>query len=179
VTTDAITRCGDAVAVFEGPRRIQWSRRGPAEWIPLSVWPDEDELRDMRRHLSQQRRLLVILDEPLTVVPLLAEELAAAGDAVITLVEDREGEPVYVRIQALDWLPCELRQRGLRFLEASTQHAATIPIPLRPALVLEDPKVGDSHVRFAHRLRSSMTLDHHMSAIIDKAFATSGQAATG
>lgn len=179
MTTDAITRCGDAVAVFEGPRRIQWSRRGPAEWIPMSIWPDPEALRDMRSHLSQQRRLLVILDEPLTVVPLLAEELAAAGDAVMALVDDRRGEPVYVRIHALDWLPYELRQRGLRFLEASTQHAATIPVPLRPAVVLEDPEVSDSHVRFAHRLRSSVTLDHHMSAIIDKAFATGGQAAAG
>lgn len=180
MTTDAITRCGDAVAVFDGPRRIHWHRCGPCEWIPLSIWPDEEERREIWRHIADGRPLLVVLDESLSVVPLLLEELAAAGDAVIARVEGRHHrDPMHVRIRALDWLPDDLRRRGLHFLEASVRQAAGIPVPMRPALVLEDPEPAGSPVRFAHRLRSSATLDHHMDAIIAQAFSNGGQAAPG
>ena len=175
MTTDAITRCGDAIAVFEGPRRIQWSKSGPAAWNPLGVWPDALQLREMRRHIAQERTLLVVLDEPVRIVALVADELAAPADAASTLPKERSGEREGVRIAALDWLPGELRHRGLRFLDASVRHAARIPVPLRPALVLEAPKVSASHVRFAHRIRPSAALDHNMAGIIAQAFGTAGQ----
>lgn len=179
MTTDPTARHGDVLAVFEGARRIRWRRIGLAAWMPVSVWPTTEQLRDVQQYIARGRPILVLLDERVAVVPLLSEELAVADDAVLALVEDHVGEVAHVHVPALDWLPDDLRERGLRFLEASARQAAAMPLPMRPTLVLEDPQGGASQVRFAHRLRSSMALDHHMGAIIEQAFATDRQAATG
>lgn len=170
MSSSPTARHGDALAVFDNERRIDWRRADLASWTANGVWPSPDEARDVRHHLAQCRPLLVVLDEPQTVVTLLAEEFATAAPAVIARVDGSSHEPMHVCIPALDWLPDDLRRRGLSFLDRSSSLAAEIPVPLRPAVVLEASDPGASHVRFAHRLRRSTALDDHLAAMVAYAF---------
>jgi hypothetical protein len=79
-------------------------------------------------------------------------------------------EPALVHIPALDWLPNDLRRRGLAFLDASTERASQVPPALRAPLVLSVSDPAAPHVRFAHRLRSGFALDHNLPVIVEHAF---------
>ncbi len=80
-----------------------------------------------------------------------------------------------VPVPALDWLPSEVRDRGLRFLRSSILHARRTPALLRPALSLEDPAVVCPHVRFAHLSRAGAHTEHELAVVL--AFAFGGVAA--
>ena len=110
----------------------------------------------------------------------MAEELAAAPPELMAFVQGADREPSYVYVPALDWLSEDLRHRGLRFLTASIARTAEIPVPLRPALILDAPDPATPQVRFAHHARSNVPLDHNMDAIVDHVFgAYRFQAAAG
>ena len=76
-----------------------------------------------------------------------------------------------IPVPALDWLPSQVRDRGLRFLRASTLRVRRTPALLRPALALEDRAVTCPHVRFAHLSRLDGHTQHELSLVVAYAFA--------
>ena len=165
-------RHGDILTVIDNERRLTWHRPDPVSWVPTGVWPNADDARAIRRHLDRNGPLLVVVDAKQTTVPLLAEELAAAAAApdVASRMTWPGHEPALVRIPALDWLPDDLRRRGLAFLDASAERASHVPPALRTPLVLSASDPSAPHVRFAHRLRSGFALDDHLPAIVERVF---------
>jgi len=172
-------RSGDAVVVFEGPKRIAWHERAPERWAPLRIWPDEREAEEIRGHIARGGRLLVVLDHADPVVSLLRDELAAAPPELAALADEPVGELITLRVPLLDWLPASLRARGLRFLARSSERRAATPPALRPPLGFDDPDPVAPNVRFAHRMDPRVRLDHDVDAIVEHCFgATRRDAAT-
>jgi hypothetical protein len=169
--SDPTARSGETLVVFEGPKRIAWAQSGLDGWTPLDLWPNARETEEIRRRLAQKRPLLVILDNADPVVSLLPEELAGASEAVAALADEPTGDLIRMRVPRLNWLPGDLRERGLRFLSRSIEQAAGIPKALLPALVFEERDVPTPHVRFAHRLNTRVRLDHEIDAIVEHCFA--------
>jgi transposase len=166
-------RFGDVVVVFEGRRRIAWSRTGFAEWTPVAIWPDSRNGAAIRRRIAVREPVLVVVEAPEAAVTILADQLAAAPPAVAALAE-RDGEVADVRIPAFDWLPEDLRSRGLAFLRSNAERAQRIPAPLLPPVVLEE---SAGHVRFLHVMRPWEQLERDLDAIAELAFGTSLRAA--
>ena len=163
-------RSGDALVIFEGPKRIAWHERTPERWAPLGLWPDTREAEDIGAHLACGRPLLVVLDHADPVVSMLREELAVAPPALAALADEPVGELITVRVPVLDWLPASLRARGLRFLARSTERRASLPAALRPALAFDEPDPAAPHVRFAHRMNPRVRLDADIDAIVEHCF---------
>ena len=163
------TRLRDVLVVFDGPRRIIWQRRGRAGFIPRGVWPDAGDRAQLLRHLAEGKPLLVVVQEPVTRVPLLAEQLAGAPADLLARTAGN-GEIADVEIPALDWLDADLRGRGLDFLDASAAAAATVPPSLRAPIVLEDVPRDSRGVRFAHRLAPAPHVDRDLASIVRYAF---------
>ena len=72
---------------------------------------------------------------------------------------------------ALDWLPNDLRDRGLRFLQASTSRVRRTPVLLRPALALDERDIACPHVRFAHLSRVTSQTERDLAKVVEYAFA--------
>ena len=102
---------------------------------------------------------------------MLTEQFAGAPPALAQLVHEIARDLAPIPVPALDWLPSPIRDRGLRFLRASTLRARRTPALLRPALALEDRAVTCPHVRFAHRSRLDAHTQHELSLVVAYAFA--------
>ena len=76
-----------------------------------------------------------------------------------------------IPVPALDWLPNDLRDRGLRFLQASTWRVRRTPVLLRPALSLDERDIACPHVRFAHLSRAAVQTERDLSTVVAYAFA--------
>ncbi|MGW0333131.1 hypothetical protein ACWD0J_14885 [Streptomyces sp. NPDC003011] len=149
----ATERHGSALVVFEGSRRLLWSRPEPGRWRPVGIWPGADEAAALAARLAARRNVLVVLDGTDT-VSLLAEELAAAPASVRRLVPGPApypDEPVDVRIPVLDWLPAPLRHAGTEFLRAGAESARRTPAALLPPLLTDESDPARPHLRFALR----------------------------
>ena len=170
MTSHATLRSGDALVVFEGPKRIVWGRASHDLGTLRELWPDARQDAEVRRRIAAGEPLLVILDKPDPVVSLLAEELVGAPPALAALADAPAGELVRLRIPTLDWLPDDLRRRGRRFLAASIERTSAIPRALLPALVFDKPDASTPHVRFAHRLNARVRLDYDIDAIVKHCF---------
>jgi hypothetical protein len=152
MTTEPVLRHDGVTVVVEGSARIRWRRVAAARWAPAALWPSTDESAEVLSGVRRGDPLLVVFDEAPAKVPVLAEELALAPPAVASLACDTSGEVVDLHVPPLDWLPEELRHRGLRFLHTSTQAASRTPCPLRPPLMLDEPAADLPNLRFAVRL---------------------------
>ncbi|MBE2318337.1 hypothetical protein DVA67_020310 [Solirubrobacter sp. CPCC 204708] len=161
----AAIECGDALIVFEGPRRIR--HRTPE---PLDLWPDAREAEDVRARIEHGRPILVILGGPQAEATLLSERFAEAPPALARFAHAIARELAPLPVPALDWLPHDLRDHGLRFLRASVSHARRTPALLRPALSLDDRAAAWPHVRFAHLSGTGATA-HELSPVVAYAFA--------
>jgi hypothetical protein len=170
MSSSPIACFGDALVVVDGADRVAWRRTGLAEWAPCGVWPDEQQAADVRRHLAQGGPLLVVLAGTKATVPLLDEQLADAPSAVAALAQQPSGDLASLHIPALDWLPADLRRRGLRFVRESAERAARTPAPLLPAIVLSEPDAEAPNLRFAHRLAPCPHLRRDLPAIVEHAF---------
>jgi hypothetical protein len=168
----AAIECGDALIVFEGARRIRWQRSGRTSAASVALWPDAHEAVDVRRRLERGQPILVILGGPQADAALLAEQFAQAPPAFAVFVHATACDLVGIPVPALDWLPVELRDRGLRFLRASAERARRTPTPLCPSLYLDERDFSVPHVRFAHRIRQSAQPD--LALVVDHAFADIG-----
>jgi hypothetical protein len=171
MTKQPTALCGDTLVVFEGPKRIAWRETDFSDWAPLGLWPDPREKHEIHRRIAHGQQMLVVLDEAAPVVSMLREELAAAPPALAALAEEPVGELVRLPVPTLDWLPGDLRARGLRFLARSTARVAGIPKALLPALIFEESPRALAHVRFAHRLDRRVRLDSDLDAIVAHGFA--------
>jgi len=160
----AAVECDDALIVFEGARRIR--RRTAAG---LDLWPDAQEAEEVRDRIESGRPILVILGGAQAEATVLTEQFAEAPPALAKLVHAfaRDLSPV----PALDWLPSEVRDRGLRFLRARTIHVRRTPALLCPALALDPLDVTCPHVRFAHLVRDGAHTERELSHVVAYAFA--------
>lgn len=150
-----VERHGGTLVVFEGSRRLLWSRPSPGRWRSVGIWPGPAEAAALTARLAARRNTLVVLSHADSSVPLLAEELAEAPPCVRRLARDAaqqaDGGPYDIGIPVLDWLPEPLRRRGLEWLRAGAQLAARTPAPLLPPLLVDAPAPERRHLRFALR----------------------------
>jgi hypothetical protein len=173
MTSHPTMRFGDVVVVFEGRRRIAWSRTGFAGWTPVALWPDSRHGAAIRRRIAVREPVLVVVEAPETTVTVLSDQLAAAPPAVLALAE-RDVEVADLRIPAFDWLPEDLRSRGLAFLRSNAERARRVPAALLAPVVLDD---AAGHVRFLHVMRPWEQLERDLDAIAELAFGASLRAA--
>jgi hypothetical protein len=165
-----VTTPHEVLIVLEGAVRLAWRRSGAARWSPVGLWPTDWQAADLLDHVRRGLPLLVVLEQVSVTVPMLAEEFADAPPAVAALAE-QSGEVVEVRIPTLDWLPADLRDRGLDFVRDSAAYVAGTPRPLRPALLLEEPATP-RNVRFARVLDPGRYRREELAAVARYAFAT-------
>jgi hypothetical protein len=163
----ATIQCGDTLVVFEGTRRL---RSLPTDTTTAALWPDAHEAKDVRRRLDLGQPILVILGGPQADAALLAEQFVQAPRALAAAVRSTARDMTGTPVPALDWLPAELRDRGLRFLRASAEHARRTPAALCQPLYLDEPDPETPHVRFAHRLDQRQPTEHDLERVIEYAF---------
>ncbi|CAM5743978.1 hypothetical protein SALBM311S_01506 [Streptomyces alboniger] len=152
--TVATERHGSTLVVFEGSRRMLWSRPGPGRWRPVGIWPQAADAAALTAHLAARRNVLVVLDGAEHTVSLLAEELAAAPASVRRLVPGPDpypDEPVDVRIPVLDWLPGPLRRPGVELLRTGAELVRRTPAALLPPLLTDEFDPARPHLRFVLR----------------------------
>jgi hypothetical protein len=158
--------CDDVLVVFEGARRI---RHRSATSVDL--WPDAEEAEAVRDRIEGGRPILVILGGPQAEATVLIEQFAGAPPALAELVHAIARDLSPIPVPALDWLPSHVRDRGLRFLRASTMRIRRTPALLCPALSLEARDVTCPHVRFAHLPRAGAQTERELSLVAAYAFA--------
>jgi hypothetical protein len=161
----AAIECEDALIVFEGPRRIRHQSAAR-----FDLWPDAREAQEVRDRIRSGRPILVILGGPQAEATLLTEQFAGAPPAFAELVHAIARDLSPIPVPALDWLPDEVRDRGLRFLRASTLRLRRTPALLCPALCLDDRDAAFPHVRFAHLSRVGARIERDLSLVAAYAF---------
>src|ERR1700754_2783098 len=120
----AAMQCADALVVFEGaPRLRRHDPAGPG----ITLWPDAEEAQDVNRRLACGLPMLVILSGPQADAALLEEEFVQAPLGFVAVVRSTARDMAGTPVPALDWLPAELRERGLRFLRSSAERARHLP----------------------------------------------------
>jgi hypothetical protein len=162
----AAIECEDALVVFEGLRRV---RRQSA--TGLDLWPDAREAEEVRDRIESGRPILVIFGGPQAEATVLTEQFAGAPPALAELVHAIARDLAPIPVPALDWLPNEVRDRGLRFLRASTLRVRRTPALLCPALSLDERDVTCPHVRFAHLAQVGVDTERELSRVVAYAFA--------
>lgn len=162
---------GDVLVVLEGRARLTWYRHGRAEWSPVALWPNAQQADRIRRRIATGEPLLIVAEAPETSVAALDEQLQSAPPAVTALTGGESGEIVDLRIPAFDWLPEDLRRRGLEFLRESAEEVRHLPASLAPSVVLEEPPPRGRNVRFAHVLRNAHAVHQDLAGIAAEAFA--------
>ncbi|MDA0159855.1 hypothetical protein OM076_06245 [Solirubrobacter ginsenosidimutans] len=162
----AAIECDDALIVFEGPRRIR--HQGVASF---DLWPDAREAEEVRNRIESGRPILVILSGPQAEATVLTEQFAGAPPAFAVLVNAIARDLSPIPVPALDWLPNDVRERGLRFLRASMLRLRRTPALLCPALCLDERDAACPHVRFAHLSRVGGHTERELSLVVAYAFA--------
>ena len=162
----AAIECDDVLVVFDGPRRVRHQ-----SGTRLDLWPDACEAEAVRDRIERGRPILVILGGPQAEATVLTEQFAGAPPALAQLVEAIARDLAPIPVPALDWLPHDVRDRGLRFLRASVSRVRRTPAVLRPALSLDDRCGPCPHVRFAHFTRPVEQPERELSLVVAYAFA--------
>ena len=162
----AAIECDDALIVFEGPRRI---RRRHA--TSFDLWPDAREAQEVRDRIQSGRPILVILGGAQAKATVLTEQFAGAPPALAELVQAIARDLSPFPVPALDWLPDDVRERGLHFLRATTLRVRRTPALLCPALCLDDRDAAFPHVRFAYLSRVGVHTPRDLSLVAAYAFA--------
>ncbi|MEU9470776.1 hypothetical protein AB0D78_30005 [Streptomyces avermitilis] len=167
-----VQRLGNILAVREGGDRVIWRRAGTHGWRAENLWPRPEDEADLGAHMARQDPLLVIFERRHTVVPVLSEEMLLAQPAlrVRTEFSDAPGDDIgEITVPFLDWLPSDLRERGIRFA-AGTERVLSGPSRLRPRVLLESRDEAVPHVRFV-RLAAPIALSaSDLAALAGKAF---------
>jgi hypothetical protein len=142
----------DVMIVLEGRRRLRWSIAGDG-FVLTGLWPDERELAFVNRRLDEGLPLLVVLDYEPTDVPAFENEVFDLPRGLD--VRRCGGDMLELRVPVLDWLPPDLRRRGLTFAGyAASTIEATRACDL-PPLLFDDAAQGEQ-VRFAQRTRTCL-----------------------
>jgi hypothetical protein len=167
--SESVVRVDNAMIVIEGAERLSWQRVTNECWVPLGVWPDANQAREVDHQLRSGAPMVVVVSQQCAQVPLLAEEFARAPGAVRAMAADPTGEVIEVNIPAFDWLPALLRSRGLRFVEQTNELLKATPRGLRPPLIVEDFDAG-SNVRFVRATGSLTAVINHPQALLTRCF---------
>jgi hypothetical protein len=126
----------DVMIVLEGRRRLRWSIAGDGFVLTGEGLP-----------------LLVVLDYEPTDVPAFENEVFDLPRGLD--VRRCGGDMLELRVPVLDWLPPDLRRRGLTFAGyAASTIEATRACDL-PPLLFDDAAQGEQ-VRFAQRTRTCL-----------------------
>jgi hypothetical protein len=165
----AAIECDAALIVFEGPRRI---RRQSASRFDL--WPDAREAEAVRDRIEGGRPILVILGGAQAKATVLTEQFAGAPPALAEVVQAIARDLSPFPVPALDWLPSDVRDRGLRFLRVAALRVRRTPALLCPTLCLDDRDAAFPHVRFAYLSRVGVHTAHELSLVVAYAFADVG-----
>jgi hypothetical protein len=166
MSNEPMLRCGGALVVYDGPRRLIWNQISAARWTPSRLWPDRTEAAAVSETVRRGDPLLIILDRRPEPVHALVEELVGAPPEVTALVSSAEGEVAELHIPPLCWLPDHLAQRGQHFLRNVTAEIAHTPPLLLPALILQPPGTTDA-VWFGLRVRSASWSIDEVMAVVD------------
>lgn len=177
MSDEPMVRCGGALVVHDGPRRLVWNRISVARWTPCRLWPDRTEAADLGEAVSRGEPLLIILDRRPEPVHVLVEELAGAPPEVTELVSSVEGEVAALQVPQLSWLPNHLAQRGQRFLRDVAATVAHTPTLLLPALIVQPPGTAPDAVWFGLRVRSASWSIDELMAVVDHMVAGHSRAA--
>lgn len=162
-----MVRCGGALVVYDGPRRLLWKQISVARWTPWRLWPDRTEAAVVGAAVSRGEPLLIILDRRPEPVHVLVEELAGAPPEVTELVSSVAGEVAALQVPQLSWLPEHLAQRGQRFLREVAAMVAHTPALLLPGLILQAPGTALDSVWFGLRVRSASWSIDELMAVVD------------
>lgn len=174
---EPILRCGGALVVYDGPRRLIWNKIGVARWMPCRLWPDGSEAAEVAEVLRRGDPLLIILDRRPEPVHVLVEELVGAPPEVTDLVSSVAGEVAELRVPLLSWLPDHLAQRGQRFLQQVAAEVAHTPPLLLPSLIVPAPGSAPDAVWFGVRVRSASWSIDEVMAVVDYMVAARRRAA--
>jgi hypothetical protein len=164
---EPMLRCGEALVVYDGPRRLIWNQISTARWTPSRLWPDSSEIAAVGAAVSRGEPLLIILDRRPEPVHVLLGELAGAPPEITELVSSAEGEVAELQVPRLSWLPDHLAQRGQHFLQNVTAEIAPTPPLLLPALILQPPGTTADSVWFGLRVRSASWSVDEVMAVVD------------
>jgi hypothetical protein len=145
---------GGTLIVREGSSRLRWAEQDDG-WQLIGLWPGPRERRQLIDQLAAGRPLLVVLDRDRSAVPVWRSELAPAwsfpdlAQPADPNLEDRE--MLEITVPFLDWLPAQLRTRGIGFAEHAQELMKRTPPALLAPLIVEERPLPDDHVRFVHR----------------------------
>jgi hypothetical protein len=163
--------CGDALVVFDGPRRLAWRSISPAHWSPVALWPDANQAARVNEHLNSGGSVLIMVEGEQTSIPMYATEAARAPGALAAHTTI-DGELAEIRISALDWLPDALRERGRRFLAETARFMEAEPDLLLPQLVVEQSGAEPCNLRFARLRTPRPYTDERLSSVLDHLFSS-------
>jgi hypothetical protein len=162
-----LIRIGDVLVALEGRARLSWRADPTTGWMPAALWPDRAQGERVRRHIAEGRPMLIVMTGAADSVPLLEEQRDGMPTSLVPFVRDVPGDLPALCIPALDWLPDDLRQRGLKFVVCS---ADSLPDALQAPLILENTDPAMPNVRFAHRLAPCPHLRRDLPAIVTHTF---------
>lgn len=145
---------GSVLIVHEGAPRLAWAGSvRSADHRLIGLWPHAQEADEVLAHLDSGGLLLVVVDDELTTLDVLDEELELAPPEVRRLVADRHSGVSSLRVPLFDWLPEPLRRRGTEFVEASRRTRGRTARPLLPLYLVEDFVGEPDALRFVYRAR--------------------------
>jgi hypothetical protein len=146
VETLASSKLHDVLIVFEGRQRVLWSGPDTGDATLRGLWPTTEERGALHTRFEHELPTLVIVSRDTPHVPLLPEEADSAPEHLRPLI-DRDGDLPELRIPLFDWLPEDLRERGMAFLATAEALQGSLPPALQPELLV-DSDHGEA-VRFA------------------------------
>ena len=135
------------LVVFEGPRRLFWSR---SNWhFRLEgMWPDQSQRLEVTDFLEAGGRVIVLIDPAESwAVPVLAEELPAeTGDL---LMRWESSDLADVLVKPLDWLPLPVQYEAVRLLSQLMEYQASqkhLLFQTRPAAIQAVTQTGSVEI---------------------------------
>jgi hypothetical protein len=155
------------LVVHEGEARLRWVGSA-ADWSLVGMWPDAEDRRMLAEHLRAGRPLLVVLDAAAPTVTIWRHELRMPESAFQAVADD--GDLLEVTVPFLEWLPDDLRERGHRFCLRASAMAQRTPAALQPAVIVEEPALVDSSIRFAWRSRRAQLGEDELRRVADWVF---------
>ncbi|MEU9196358.1 hypothetical protein [Streptomyces hundungensis] len=165
-------RAAGALVVFEGAPRVRWSWKSAACWTPVGLWPEPGDRAEVRERLRDGEPVLIVFAEREGGVPVTREELSGAPDAIRRLARMDDAEDLgELLVPPLDWLPQDMRRRGLRFFEQSSAEIAGTPRAIRGPVLLEPAPKDHRQLRFARATGPSGCLERDLPALVEHAFA--------
>ena len=164
---EPMVRCGNALVVQDGSRRLIWKQISASRWAPRRLWPSATEATTVAEAICRGDPVLIILDRRPEPIHALVNELAQAPPEITDLVSAVSGDVAELRVPRLTWLPSSLSARGHAFLDGLDLAVRHTPALLLPALLLQPPRTNTDNVWFGLRARNTSFSIDELMAVID------------